>query len=161
MKITDNISKDIIQFLNNKKVLEVACGDSEFSLSASKYAKNVLATDISLERFKKKALNQIPQNVEFREMDGSNLQIDKNTFDTSVCYNTLGHLEDVLALVIEEMKKVTKPGGHLIFIATWKMDKKILSDFKNTIGMYGELKLELDIEKNRYKILVINNKKIG
>lgn len=33
MKTTDSISRDLESFLNDKKVLEVACGDSEFSFN--------------------------------------------------------------------------------------------------------------------------------
>ncbi len=69
---------------------------------------------------------EIPQNIEFKEMDASDLMLDKDTFDISVCYNGLGHLKSVLDSVLMEMSRVTKENGYLIFIGTWRIDKRII-----------------------------------
>nr|WP_276575911.1 class I SAM-dependent methyltransferase [Oceanirhabdus seepicola] len=151
---------DLEAYLNDKKVLEIACGDSEFSLSASKYAKQILATDISLERFKRKNLKEIPQNIEFKEMDATDLILDNGTFDISICYNALGHLESVLNSVLMEMSRVTKENGYLLFIVSWKMDKRILLDLKEMINEYAHLKINGYMGKNRYKVLIIKNIKV-
>ena len=155
MSITANIVKGLDTYLSDKKVLEIACGDSEFSLNASRYAKTVLATDISLERLRKRGLDAIPKNVEFREMDATNLDIDNDSVDVSVCYNALGHLEDFLKPVLMEMARVTVKNGYLIFIATWKMDKAILSKLKNVICDYSNLAICADMENREHRTIII------
>lgn len=118
MRIIETIIQDLKAYLYGKKVLEIACGDSDFSLTTSKYAKKILATDISLERVKRRELKMIPPNIEFKEMNATNLEINDNSFDVSVCYNALGHLKSILRPVLTEMLRVTTKDGYLIFIAT-------------------------------------------
>lgn len=155
MRVIEAIMQDFITYLDGKKVLEIACGDSDFSLTASKYAKEVLATDISLERVKKRNLEVIPKNIRFKEMNAANLDIDNNTFDISACYNGLGHLKSILRLVFIEMIRVTIQGGYLIFIATWKMDKEILNELKNIINEHSNVTLYAEIECNKYSALIV------
>lgn len=158
MRVIETIMQDFITYLDDKKVLEIACGDSDFSLAASKYAKKVLATDISLERVKKRSLEVIPKNIEFKEMNAANLDIDNDLFDISACYNGLGHLESILRPVFIEMIRVTIEGGYLIFIATWKMDKEIFAELKNIINEHNDVTLYAEIECNKYSALVVKKK---
>lgn len=155
MKITENIVSKLRRYIENKKVLEVACGDSDFSLYSSKYAAKVLATDISLERFNQRNINSIPNNIGFKEMNAANLTINDRSYDVTTVYNGLGHLEDMLSPVLKEMRRVTKTGGYLIFISTWSMDKKIHSSIENIVDQYNNLEISENIEKTKYKILIV------
>lgn len=155
MRKAETIVQDLKTYLDNKKVLEIACGDSDFSLATSKYAKEILATDISLERIKRKNLKILPNNIQFREMDATNLDINENNFDVSVCYNALGHLKSILKPILTEMFRVTAKGGCLIFIATWKMDIAIFDVLKNIISDYRNLTLFAEIENKNYNILIV------
>lgn len=141
--------------MEGKKILEIACGDSEFSVNVLKYAKQVLATDISLERAKRRNLLGIAKNIEFKEMNATNLEVRDSSFDVTVCYNALGHLESILNSVISEMNRVTIKNGYLIFIVTWKIDKKIIYEIKNTISKYKNLTISEDVDNNSYSALVI------
>lgn len=160
VKTVENIIKSLDAYVNGKKILEVACGDTDFSLQVSKYAKEVLATDISSERLARKNLDMIPENFEFREMDAASLDIESDSFDVSVCYNALGHLKSILDSILREMTRVTLEGGYLIFIATWKMDKKILQELKELIGEYNNLKVHSDIESSKFNALIIEKEKL-
>ncbi|MGH4124374.1 MAG: class I SAM-dependent methyltransferase [Clostridium sp.] len=160
MRVVETIVKRLGTYLNGKKILEIACGDSEFSLNASRYAEEVLATDITLERLKRRNIDVIPKNVEFREMNATNLDIVNNSFDVSVCYNALGHLENLLNPVLMEMMRVTIQNGYLIFISTWKMDKKIIPELKNIISDYSNLTIYADIENSTYKAIIIKKENI-
>ena len=155
MKVVEIISESLSSYLEGKKILEVACGDSDFSLTASKYANEVLATDISLERFKKRNLKVIPKNLYFKEMDAANLDIGNNSFDACICYNALGHLKSILIPVLTEMIRVTIEGGYLIFITTWKIDKNIIPELKSIIMKQKNLTIYKDAENNRYSVLII------
>lgn len=155
MTVVEIISERLSFYLDGKRILEIACGDSDFSLTASKYANEVLATDISLERFNRRNLKLIPENLYFEEMDAGDLDIDNNSFDVCVSYNALGHLKSKLIPVLTEMIRVTVEGGYLIFITTWKMDKNIIPELKNIILKKKNLAIYEDIENNKYSVLVI------
>jgi ubiquinone/menaquinone biosynthesis C-methylase UbiE len=155
MRVVETIVQNLDTYLDGKKILEVACGDSDFSLYASKSAKEVLATDISLERLKRRNLDIIPKNLKFKEMDATNLDIDNDLFDITICYNALGHLESILRSVLIEMARVTTKDGYLIFIATWKMDKRIIPELKKIISEHNNLTIYSDIENSKYKAIII------
>lgn len=128
MKTAQKVVRPLRPFLDGKAVLEVACGDSSFSAAAAKYAANVLASDISLERAQRIGLEKFPKNVRFRQADAAALNFPTGTFDTVVCYNALGHLQTVLPAVLAEMTRTAAPGGYLIFAATWEMDFSLLNE---------------------------------
>jgi len=155
IRIVETIVQDLKVYLYGKRILEIACGDSDFSLTASKYAKEILATDISLERIKRRDLITIPNNVQFKEMNATNLKLDENSFDVSCCYNALGHLKSILRLVLTEMFRVTNQDGYLIFIATWKMDIAALEELKNIISQYNSLTLFAEIKNIKYNSLIV------
>lgn len=154
MKIVERIVQDLKTYLDGKKVLEIACGNSDFSLTASKYAKEVLATDISLERIKRKNLKILPGNIHFKEMNAANLDIKENAFDVSVCYNALGHLKSILRSVLTEMFRVTSKDGYLMFIATWKIDIAIFDKLKNIISEYSDITLFSEVKNKKYNALI-------
>ncbi|MPM37655.1 Ubiquinone/menaquinone biosynthesis C-methyltransferase UbiE [bioreactor metagenome] len=155
MRVIETITKRLSSYLEDKRILEVACGDSEFSINALKYAKQILATDISLERAKRRNLIDIVENIEFKEMNATKLELENDSFDVSVCYNALGHLEGILNSVISEMSRVTTQNGYLIFIATWKMDQKVLLGIENIISKHGNLTISENIDNKSYNILII------
>ncbi len=155
MKTTDKIIDRLRLYFEQKNVLEIACGDSDFSLSVSKYASKVLATDISLERFKRKETKTRPNNIEFMEMDAKNLVIEDSKFDITAFYNAIGHLEDILEDVLIEALRVTKVKGYLIIVATWKLDKRLMGDVKSIIDNYSELKIHEEIDESNYRIIII------
>lgn len=67
MKMIHKIIADFSSYLEGKSILEIACGDSDFSLNAARYATHVCATDISLERINKRELSHIPRNIKFEQ----------------------------------------------------------------------------------------------
>ena len=65
--------------IENKSVLEVACGGAEFSLAASAFAQNVSCVDIDDSRLN----NQITQStVHFEIMDARKMDYTDESFDT-------------------------------------------------------------------------------
>jgi len=125
MKRIVRVINDLRNYLSDKKVLEVACGDADFARIVSKHAQYVLGIDISLERAARHGFSA--DNIEFQEMDATQMSIESETFDTVVSYNAIGHLGDNLEECFSEMIRVLKNRGHIVFIATWSMDKRLLS----------------------------------
>lgn len=155
MKIADEIVKSLSDIIKNKKILEIACGDSEFSLSASKYASEIFATDISLERFYRRNIKEIPDNIKVYEMNAAELKLKDEEFDLTVCYNAIGHLVEMKDLVLSEMLRVTKKGGLLVLIATWTMIKKYFINYMR-IGLEKIMvKILRYMQNSKYSILII------
>ena len=107
--------------LTGKNILEVACGCGEFSIAASKYAEAVHAIDLDAARLFPEAEN-IP-NLEFQRMDAANMTFANQSFDAIVMYNAIGHLAEIIGNVLSECLRVSKRGGSLYIISSFRMDK--------------------------------------
>lgn len=153
MKIAEHIIDKIADIIKDKKVLEIACGEGCFSLNASKIASEVLATNISLERFN--LIADLPTNLSIKEMDASTLKIKDEDFDVVASYNAFGHLDGIKEKVINEMYRVTKKTGYIIFMATWKMDKNMLSKIREIIDERFLMSFK-KICTQQYKVFIFN-----
>ncbi len=155
MKIIERISGELKNIVEDKSILEIACGDSEFSLEISKYASSVLATDISLKRFLKRGLKDIPSNLTFEEMNAADLNLPDDRFDIVACYNALAHLEEDLDDVLQEMVRVVRKGGYILFVVTWKMEKRLIQRVAESLTAKGEEEY-LKIVKKDYAIHIFH-----
>ncbi|WDV46437.1 class I SAM-dependent methyltransferase [Clostridiaceae bacterium M8S5] len=154
MKIVQKIVSDLSSYIKDKRTIEIACGDSDFSYSASKYAKEVLATDISLKRLENN-IKDIPCNFKYAQMDATKLDIENSSYDVSFCYNALGHLQDVLEDVVSQMKRITAINGYLLFIASWKIDKNIIPEVNEIVSKHKDLTVQEYKSNHKYHALVI------
>ncbi|MDE7238654.1 MAG: class I SAM-dependent methyltransferase [Lachnospiraceae bacterium] len=111
--------------LEQKEILEAACGCAEFSIHAAKYAKTVQSIDLDSRRLSPKVKGC--QNLTFCEMDVTAMSYKDDSFDTVVLYNAIGHLWDVLGKAVEECLRVLRVGGNLHIISSVKMDKHVIS----------------------------------
>ncbi len=59
------------------------------------------------------------ENVEFLQMDAASMDFPDGSFDTVAISNALHHMPDVGA-VLAEMRRVLKPGGHLIVLEMYR-----------------------------------------
>lgn len=125
MKKIEKIGKMMEKYLLHKHILEVACGCAEFSIMASTIALKVECIDLDDGRL----LPQIKyiKNVEFQKMDATKLHYSCDAFDTVILYNSIGHLFDMVNLVIYEGMRVLKTNGTMLIISNWKMDKSIIN----------------------------------
>ena len=113
------------QFVNDKKVLDLACGEGYGSFFLAKNAQCVLGIDIYPKTIQH-ALKAYPKdNLEFKE--GSILDIPvsgSKIFDVIVCFEALEHLDDH-ARLLSEIKRLLKDDGLLIISTP---NRKIYSD---------------------------------
>lgn len=124
MKNVDFIVQKLIPKIENKDVLEVACGTAEFSNSAAAYARSVSCIDLDNHR-----LNPITQgNVHFEIMDASRMRYSDEAFDTVFVYNALYHIRSQWEEIKKECVRVLKPEGSIYLIATWKLDVTLMQD---------------------------------
>jgi len=101
------------------RFLDVAAGTGGLSLPAARLGAEVLATDLSprmIERLLARARQEGLDNVEARIMDGHALELEDDTFDVSGSQFGVMLFPD-LPRGLQEMVRVTRPGGRVLLIA--------------------------------------------
>lgn len=143
MKKTDIAVQIIKEDIENKVVLEVACGSADFSISASEYADTVYCIDLDDKRLKEQAL----QCAHFSMMDASEMSFSDSSFDTVVLYNAFFHIHTQWLEIEKECKRVLKEEGKIIIISTWTLEFGIIIEvFGDRAQWNGEF-LIVEIKK--------------
>lgn len=135
-----------IPYVKEKVVLDIACGEGYGSNILSKYSKNVIGVDISvqvIDHAKKKYVNN---NLIFKVGDVTDIPLENNIVDVVVSFETLEHIKDHEGM-FREIKRVLKPNG-IIIIST--PEKKNYSDNSEYINEFHEKELYL----NEFKSLI-------
>lgn len=155
MKKIEKIIESLKAHIDSKTLLEITCGDSEFSINAAKYADKVIATDISLYRIDRISKETIPSNLEFYEMDATRLEFEDNNFDLAVCCNGMGHLGDDALNAVNEMLRVIEPNGKAIILGTWKLEIPIIEKINQHFMSSEKFHVE-DIGNKEWNGIVIS-----
>ena len=125
MKKTDALVKILNSDIENKDVLEVACGTADFSVSAAQLANSVSCIDLDDSR-----LTDLTgkNNVSFKIMDASEMTFLNDTFDTIVIYNAFFHIQTQWSEIEKECLRVLKSKGIIYIVGTWKLDTSLMKD---------------------------------
>jgi ubiquinone/menaquinone biosynthesis C-methylase UbiE len=101
---------------SGKDVLEVGCGFGRLLPALAKKCKTVTGIDFSdLQLSQAKEGSASLSNVTLLKMNAESLEFADNSFDISLCMNcTLGNMPGIEKQVIQEMIRVTKPGGRVV-----------------------------------------------
>jgi len=105
------------------RVLDIACGSGEPAIPAARAVGStgfVLATDMSIEMLevaREKAAEQGVTNIEFRLVDGEELEIEANSFDAVTCRWGLMFMPEPVRC-LRQAHRALKPGGR-ICAAVW------------------------------------------
>ncbi len=103
--IQDKNRKIILDCLKNKEnILDLGCGNGEFTNQLSKIA-TVTGIDISEEMIKI-AKTSFP-HINFLSASIYDLPLKNKSFDSTICLNTIHHIED-LEKAVKELCRVTK-----------------------------------------------------
>jgi ubiquinone/menaquinone biosynthesis C-methylase UbiE len=104
---------------SGQRFLDVAAGTGGLSLPAARLGAKVLATDWSpamIERFEERVREEGLSDAEGRVMDCHALQLADNTFDVTGSQFGVMLVPDQ-PRALQEMVRVTKPGGRVLVIA--------------------------------------------
>jgi glycosyltransferase involved in cell wall biosynthesis/ubiquinone/menaquinone biosynthesis C-methylase UbiE len=113
------------QFVQNKRVLDLACGEGYGSYLLAKTAKSVMGIDIDENSIKHARNKYIKQNLEFKTGSITEVPIGgESLFDVAVCFEALEHIEDHQKL-LSEVKRLLTPDG--VFIVSTP-NKTVYSD---------------------------------
>lgn len=126
MKRVEQAIEHIAENISGKAVLEVACGCAEFSIAAAQTAKSVDGIDLDYLRLPPSARKT--EGFKFTVMDATNMAFPEGSFDAAVMYNAIGHLGAVLEKVLKECLRVTKPGGAIFVISSFRIDMPIIDE---------------------------------
>ncbi|MCB2299179.1 class I SAM-dependent methyltransferase [Clostridium tagluense] len=108
--------KGVLNNIYGGKVLDVGTGRGEFIDLLKENLKDyteiigIDMNDIALEKAKERFKDE---NIDFIKMDAENLKFENNTFDIVSLSNSIHHLPN-MQKVLNEMKRVLKPGGYFL-----------------------------------------------
>src|SRR3989338_7633286 len=139
------------QFVENKTVMDIACGTGYGAKILADKAQEVWGGDISEEAIKIAKEKYSGENIHFRVLDASELPFDNNSFDLVVSFETIEHIKDYKSYLFE-IKRVLKQGGRLILSTPDKRITRRLG-IENKFHLKEFNKKELaDILKNDFKL---------
>jgi len=119
---------DMAKVKKGYRILDIAAGAGEQSITAAEKVGPtgyVLATDLApkiLEYALELATEKGIQNIEIKEMDGENLTVPDNSFDTVISRVGLIFFPDQLK-ALSEIYRVLKPGGYFATIVYSTVEK--------------------------------------
>jgi Methylase involved in ubiquinone/menaquinone biosynthesis len=128
------------ELINNKKVLDIACGEGYGSNLMAVNATYVTGIDINEEIITKAREKYKRPNLEFLQGNAEKLPFDDNSFDIVVSFETIEHLENHQAL-FSEIKRVLKPDGILIISTP---NKLFYSDKNGYVNPFHKKELYLN-----------------
>jgi ubiquinone/menaquinone biosynthesis C-methylase UbiE len=101
------------------RFLDVAAGSGALGIAAARTGADVVATDLSprmIEHLQMRARNEGITNLTGQVMDGHDLQIDDDAFDSTGSMFGVMLFPD-LSRGLNEMTRVTRPGGKVLMIS--------------------------------------------
>lgn len=143
MRNTDNLVNLLMKDIENKTVLEVACGAADFSISASFHSTNVFCIDLDAGRLG----DGFTENVHFQIMDASDMDYADSTFDTIILYNAFFHVQSQWNEIKRECERVLKANGVIYIVGTWKLDTHLIMDVFGDKAKWQDKFLIVEIRK--------------
>ncbi|MDH3976112.1 MAG: methyltransferase domain-containing protein [Deltaproteobacteria bacterium] len=143
-------SVDLLNIQPGEKVLEVGVGTG---LTLPFFPDNCHVTGIDLsEHMLDKARENIElhgkQNVEIKQMDATHMDFPDNHFDSVVAAYVISVVPDPVK-VLNEMMRVCKKGGKIVFINHFKCDNPVIAGLEQLISplsRYLGFKTDLELE---------------
>ncbi len=103
---------------SNLVLADVGCGTGSLTFELARFAKRVIAIDLSREMLRRARFlakgNEV-RNVDFRRGDAAKLPLTTSTIDTVFCVMVLHFLEKP-DQAIRELCRVARPGGSIILV---------------------------------------------
>lgn len=155
MLLLEMIYDEIREYIEDKKVLEIACGDGRLSKKCALVADSVIMSDVNINHIDKTA---IANNIMVRDINAGQVHNMSEVIDTIVCLNGLSHMEAMIGVILDSCIKKVSESGIAVFAATREMDLKITDEHILPILKRKEVPHNI-IKRNKYKIVIINPSK--
>lgn len=141
-----------LNFIEDCTVLDLACGNGYGSNLMAQYAKEVIGVDIDESVISYAKKTYISSNLQFEIGSAEKTNLESRYFDIVVSFETIEH-HDRHEEMLEEIKRVLKPGGILIISSP---DKYYYSDVRSFKNKYHIKELYEDEFKGLMKKHFIN-----
>ena len=121
------------KLVENKVVLDIACGEGYGSYLLSQYAEKVIGVDVDQIAINNAEDNYNNDNLEFKQGSASDIPIDGEAiFDIIVSFETIEHIpEEAQKCFLEGVKRLLKPGGFFIVSTPDKLTYSDIPNYKN------------------------------
>lgn len=140
-----------VDYVQNKDVLDIACGEGYGSFLLSKASRSVTGVDIDDSVIKHATNKYKYHSISFIQGNATNIPLPNSSADVVVSFETIEHLKEQEEMFLE-IKRVLRPNGLLIMSSP---DKKTYSDDTNFTNKYHvkELYYEefLSLTKKHFK----------
>jgi ubiquinone/menaquinone biosynthesis C-methylase UbiE len=119
-----------IDFVKNKKVLDIACGEGYGTNLLAAYAESITGVDIDRRTIEKAIKKYTVKNIIFKEGSVSNIPCEDSSFDIVISFETIEHTDEHDQF-LTEVKRVLKPDGLFIISTPDKANYSDMQDYKN------------------------------
>jgi ubiquinone/menaquinone biosynthesis C-methylase UbiE len=102
-----------MEYVNDKVVLDIACGEGYGSNLLSKYAREVTGIDTDSKTISHASKKYSKNNLKFIQGKVEDIPVADSSFDVVVSFETLEHTYEHKK-IFQQIKRVLKPGGLLI-----------------------------------------------
>lgn len=133
-----------LDFVKNKKVLDIASGEGYGSFLLSKSAYLVKGVDIDEKTIENAQKKYIKQNLSYIVGRADQIPVDSGSIDVVISFETIEH-HDKHNEMFSEIKRVLRPGGILIMSSP---DKKYYSDLTGQVNPFHVKELYFEEFKN-------------
>ena len=143
--------EEIVQYIKDKKVLEIGCGAGYGAKFMSHYACEICTVDLDRESLKYAKENNFSKNIRYihaNVLEG--IPLDDNSFDIAVSFQVFEHIDKKNAIdFLNEIKRILKDNSLLIITTP---NRKIrLQPFQKPINKYHKIEYS---GKGLYKVLI-------
>lgn len=107
------IYKKFCQPSFNSRILEIGCGDGEFTKRIAKFGGYIMASDVTPEVLKRGRIKNRFKNVKFVTANAESLDYPRESFDIVCGVSILHHIN--IQKAIRELYRVLRKGGKLFF----------------------------------------------
>lgn len=149
--LLEMIVEEINDYIEDKNIIEIVCGDGKLSKRCASIAENVVMTDVHIDRINQE---DIGDNVKVEALNASQVHNYIGVIDTILCLDGLGHMEMLTELIVDSCVKKVQGIGTAIFASTRQMDLRITDEI--LLPVLGRKCIPYHvIERNKYKIVII------
>lgn len=142
-------------FIKNKIVLDIACGEGYGSNLLSKNASKVIAVDIDKETLEHAKNKYSTSNIDFKHGSVTNIPLLSKSIDVIVSFETLEHILEHEKM-IDEFKRVIKDDGIIIISSPNKLNYTDKVNHVNTHHLKELYESEfIDLMKNNFEFFDI------
>lgn len=137
------------QVVAGKEVLDIASGEGYGSAMLAKLAHKVIGVDISKETISQAKAKYRSRNLKFRVGSCSAIPLDDASVDVVVSFETIEH-HDELEAMLQEIKRVLRPGGVLVISSPDKLEYSDKPSYQNEYHVKGLYRDEFEALLNSH-----------